>query len=107
MHASLFKCQEMHGSPVLPSSGPVLAGYAAAASEPWLFSRKELTAEPPVAPSSSVPPGVRALLVGLERQEGTWSSEPSTGMAMQLQTEPVSVLSLCKERALAALRQRV
>ncbi|TNN71829.1 hypothetical protein EYF80_018000 [Liparis tanakae] len=53
---------------------------------------KEQTAEPPVDPSSSVPPGVRAALAGLEREEGSWSSEPSTGIVMQLQTEAVKGL---------------
>ena len=49
-----------------------------------MFSGKVQTAEPPAAPSSSDPPGVRAALAGLEKEEEAWCSAPSTGIMMQL-----------------------
>lgn len=80
--ATLFQ-----SSPLVPSSGPALAGQTGVA-ELCVSLEKELFADPPVVPSSSnPPPGVRAALAGLERKEGPWSSALSTGIAMQLSSQ--------------------
>lgn len=77
----------IQSSPLVPSSGPALAGQTGVASELCLSLEKALFADPPVAPSSSNPPGVRAALAGLKREEGPWSSGLSTGIVMRLENQ--------------------
>lgn len=77
-----FALTLFQSSPLGPSSGPALAGQTGIASELCLSLEKELFDEPPVAPSSTNPPGVRAALAGLETEEGPWSSALSTGIVM-------------------------
>lgn len=83
LHLS-FVVTLFQSSPLVPSSGPALAGQTGVASELCLRLETELFAETPVAPSSSNPPGVWAALAGLDGEEAPWSSALSTAIVMQL-----------------------